>query len=988
MADINSYALGLELQLQIDPALKALDKVSVAIKDVQQALSKAAATFEVGTAATGVEKKMVAGWESVRSELDLIHVGMQKAYGNIEAASKKFGDSLFVSNEELEKQNKIIEKNTRRYHELENQYLKILDKFAKHEGALEKQEKQYEKLDQNMLDMQAHITKSNKGFTDQHDILGKLIGSLGLFGESSNIVIQVATALTSRFGLLTAASILLGNAIREIVEMQDTYAKANFRALGSIDDLIEASTSLRITTAATAKESINTFRALGAAGIQAGKGLSRLAEDNFKFSFATGVSQDVTAQYQKVLMITGSSADGAGKKLGELAGVISKTGMSAREAEQLMGGLNHTLLILSTQMNPEQVDDYTKTITQLSGALRVAASPEAAAEITSFFNTISKDTISHAGQWRILAGQFSSTKTASELLHDALNNMGPTLDRLQGSNKQLTTAMAKQMGLPESFAAGYNALIKEATKAGLTVTEYIAKTKPALTLNEQFAKSMETLTGEFRKIIQPILAWITHFITAHPILTKTFIILGSGILIAGLVAFAFNNIAKSVMTFTKSAITAVRWAGDLGKKVLNLGTAAKTTDKATGMGLKTFMQEVAEGLKAFADPKALLGLFAIGLFVTLMTGVVVGVAIAIKEFGLSAEDLTKAAFAMLIGVGVMGIAIGLLSLVGMEAIAASELLWPLAAVMIALGAAVALAGFGIKMAGDALEKLFKVVLDHAGEFVLVLGALILALPAVSFGLGLFAASLAFTAPIILFGMGELAGAALLGLLVVPFMTKMASALSLIGTAMTNIGPRSGVALISLATGMLAFMAALTGTAAVGAITSFFGLTKDPLVQAKKIADAITMISSPAVALASALLKVKNVGDAFKPIDGILGKKEELNEAISTLERLNNRILAMDKTIKETGFTIPTAEATPIRQPAITDDTARRINDRRSQSEMIDSTKGMKASLDKIGDKLTPNSNMKDLIDLLRVWLPKIAQTDKDEGLGSSVNQWM
>lgn len=988
MADINAYALGLELQLQINPALKALDTISKSIKDVQKMVADAGAAFKIGGGDTGAEKQ-VASLTTVKNELGIVYAGMTKAYEDAQNAAKAFGSSVVLNEKQLNKQQETIEKATKKFHKFELQAMKIMEDNKKYRPLLIKEIENFEKLGEGMDDLQRSTTLATRRMQDQKAAFASIAGALQIFGDSASFVTSTVSALIGQFGLLGVAAVLYGHALREIIEMQDTYSKTTFRAIGSQEQLITMTNRLRRATAATSKEATATFSALSAAGFHATDALESLADANFKFSFTTGISQDETAQYQRALVLLMDGSKSSTLTLGKMSAMMRETGMSAKDASRHISNMAHAALGLSLTMDPAELADYNKTLQTMVGALTKAGSPEAAKTIESFFNRISQSTVDSANEWQALTGEFNINKKANELLKDSFKDVPGMLERIGIGQGNLTPVIARNRGLTNEEAKSIEMFTKQLDLSGGSLDTMHENLTKNADVAKDFDETMKSLSNTFKETIEPIKAWVTQFVQDHPEITRVIMILGIAAITAGIVAFAFNSLVGTLKSFATGIGKAIELTSKFTGWLTNMGSAAKTTDKAAGSGLKSFMEELAGGLKAFADPKAITGLFVIGAFVAIMTGVVVGVAAAIKELGLSAEDLTKAAYAMLIGVGVMGIAIGLLSLVGAEALAAAPLLWPLAAVMIALGAAVLLAGKGIQLAGDALTDLFTVVLEHAGAFLMTILALTFELPAFGLALGIFAVELGLAAPAIVFGMGELFAAALLGLFVAPIFEKLAGSFALIGNAMALIGPRAGVSLISLATGMLAFMAALTGVSVAGAVTTFFGLTKDPMVQAKKIADAITMISSPAVQLASSLLKVKNVGDAFKPIiDSVLERKAELEEAVATITKLNAKMLAIDKTIKETGFVPPVEGANPIRQPSITDDTARRVRDQRNQTQMVDNTKNMKASIDKIGDKLTAGTNMKDLIDLLRVWLPKIAQADKDEGLGSTVNQWM
>jgi hypothetical protein len=259
------------------------------------------------------------------------------------------------------------------------------------------------------------------------------------------------------------------------------------------------------------------------------------------------------------------------------------------------------------------------------------------------------------------------------------------------------------------------------------------------------------------------------------------------------------------------------------------------------------------------------------------------------------------------------------------------------------------------------------------------------------GIAFLGLSIISSAPFILAGFVMLAAAAVLGLVINPVFSEFAKVITALGAA--NINPGMGLALLGLAVGITGFMAALMGIAvggAIGGIGALFGV-KSPLKQAQEIAAAMAAIAAPASMLGNALGRIASIGDIFKPfIDSVLGRKDEIKMASQIITDLAKQVDGARKSIG-TGISpafgplIITAQ--PVRKPAITEDTARKMRDERNQSMLVKGSKETNDSLHKAIDKIE-KLDMKDIVELLKVWLPKIAQDDSGAtGLSSSTTQW-
>jgi hypothetical protein len=1012
MADINAYALGLELQLQTAPAMDALNKFGAALKAIQKDMTGVAASFTPSaSAAIQQETTMTEALRAAKASLSERMKRIQDAQQAAMFQGLSFAESVELQEKEIRKAGLAIKS---AYEQLEK-LSKLTRALTPDEKKLQEQlEKQLDAFE----DIGKQLNKDKDTYKNQNTFMQTMATNILGTSQSMKSLLQTISMVPAEFGKAGIAMALFAKGLADIIEMQTDYAPSTMRALGSQEELIRMTNRLRATLGVSAKVGVETFKALADAGFTAEHSLSEVAETNIRFSKSTGVSQGTVAEYQRRLEFLTGSSYAAEKSLDAMSNMIVKTGMDAKKAGELLNVMAQSVDALALYYGTEQAKKYQKELVAIAGAEQKIAGRTT---LSTAFTKVLADPRARLELRRmgiVLKDSASASQNYMKVLHGLTN----TQTRYRGNTLALQSIL-RGTGMTEADINDAKAMLQIQKDRNLTDEQFIqgmvtgkglvANSEDAWSdLTTQLGRASEAFMSIFSSLAEdlgPILKTIAHVLgkVAGGIANVIEEMMKFGptrILLKGLgVALGVVFSIKAVMMI-KSFGTAIMGVGKTLKALTGVAsTAAKATEGAStalsggptaGAGIKTFMTNLAEGIKAFGDPKVLLGVLVLGVMAAVVGGTLIAVAVAIEKFNLSAADIGLAAGGLILASVAFYIMAAALAVLGPVAAYVAPLLFPLAIAFLAIGAAVTLAGLGIKLAAEGLVELFKVVIDGGLQFVGSIWALSFAFPLLAISIAALGASLVLAAPAILFGFGALLVAAGMAAIANPILADTGEAMMKIATAASLVRGGTGAGLLSLAKGITAFMGALMGIAAIGAagqIASFFGVVKSPIAQAQQIAKAITTIMEPASRLSHAVGKLASVGDFMGPLlDSVLSHEEDIKRTLKILNETAEQLEKIDKVIGEGKLGIPltiaATPAAPVKTP-ITEDTARKASDERQQAEMLRGNREIRNTLMKIENGVNDDVIMLALAAFLKEWLPKIAKKDGQAGLASTFSQW-
>lgn len=986
MADINAYALGLELQLQTTSAFVSLNNIEKKLVNIEK---KMASLGPSATATTAMEKQAEAVGLNVME-----HHELEKAVNtlmDVEREWQKFNEEVVGSAEFL---NLSIE-------EQQKQQQKLTDKYMAANKAIReigKSHKEFNKDEKDMFKLGVDISKQMDDSIDQYKevntqlenhakaikILKPLLDVVGISQEeAANFVFAYSKGLS----LASVALILLAKGLREVMAMQEAYAKTTFRALGSQLELIQQTNELRSTLGATTEQAIKTLTALADVGFRASDSISELAEANYMFSRSTGVTESITASYQRRLTTMGHSAVEATQSLAKMSAMIRNSGLSAQAAGQIISGLNKTLMRLNFAFGKKQAKETGEMIAKFGAAAHAAGGE--ADSLTQSLGMLATDGVE-------LQRIMGATGIAYDANASKASNLKKLMKGAAGGFKDLgiqgdyVTRVLASMGF-EDVALNSDLLNKKAKELRMTFDQYVDSMDQGANLTEDFNNAMATFKDSLHRILAPLLTlgaqlmdvigpaivallkplvWVASAIgSVVSFLNK---IPGVSLLIkAAMMTWLVPSILKGITAFTGLG----KLFPGLTKNMGGIAGAAKTAGPALLSFGGAMLKQVATG-KLFSKE----------------TGGI------IKGLGGVVKGLFSAQSAMAGAAGAMG-----------EAGAA------------AAGAGQGLAGMG----GGALQAAMGLAKAHPliTAIVAAVGAAFLVVPKLfeMFDSGdkkmqaLSVTLMALFAPLVALYVQLRALWAIVKGVWEAVSEMMAEAFQPLADLWKELTGGPGKQTVSLMEFMNKAMQKVT-VITKGLVKAFYPLVlvfKAIGVVVRLVADAIKWVVDKfkpliewvdkAIQKVSKFLGIEDevsekveqaVEDMRTPYEKMWGTQQQINDALKEQHERWQENLKEAKafstpqimqTIQAQGAP-PAKQAEPVITPVITDQTARAKTEEHND-KMLSANILITELLSKMIGKVDNKADMGEMIELLKTWLPKIAE-EKSGGLSTAANQWL
>jgi hypothetical protein len=590
-----------------------------------------------------------------------------------------------------------------------------------------------------------------------------------------------------------------------------------------------------------------------------------------KLARAYGVSEEASAGYLAVQRGMSGSLEQAGARVEELAKKLYGAGLSGAEATTIFQKSTQMTLHLSAAFSDGGLagQKYAKMLIELGRNAKYANVP--LDHLAAILDKVTKggpDAIMLMGK-----AAFQGLKP-QEAYNAALNNFENIMARFKGVPAFLMMDEEFVSGLSDLSVDQYAAMKKEYELRQKMAKDpaFAAQVNKEKELteawndsvrsgNEAIKRLTESLSALLGYVLIPVnralgwLGWILHQIaTVGSTIGNTFAKIGLKdvavhtkqasmgflglFLMMGMVKksgvlnmFSILNprpLISGVMDLGR-AFMGTTGQGNVFSRVLGalkdkLSPAAKSTEDLTaatekmtpesGEGAKGFLEKLADGLTALskvpAKNLAMVLLVLAGAFIVI-GGTILGMAIVIKKFGLTAQDFLVAALGLALAAGVMIGAVALFGVLGAETTALAPLLLIAAIGIAVLGAAMLLAAVSTQVFATAFATVMD-AWDGKKAFEL-LGWMVLAAPAIA----MFGGSMLIAAPGLIAGAAGLAAASI-GFLLISAVVNDSLAATLQTVA---------VATAEMAHGMLLFAAAalpfMAGAGVMAGATAALGL---------------------------------------------------------------------------------------------------------------------------------------------------------------------
>lgn len=503
--DINSYALGLELQLSSKQAFDVLDQLETRLGAIEQKAASIA-PVALGTKeqqqynrVTELGAENVQMLDNTLRRLDANLNATRLAYASISEGAGAFRDEQNALREAFDSLSKEHDKILRQFNRMELQGVKLTA-----------QEKAKVKRIHDTIDAMSDLKDATAAFIKdqekQHKEISGLIDVLDHFGQSGQLIKKMFGSMRDGGMAAGLSAIFLYEGFKNLSEMMDAYATVNYRAMGSQSDLISVTNELRSSLGATAEEGIKTIQALSRAGFRATDSIQDLSKANYQFTQATGVSSDVTAEFQRRITAMGLSSTQATQGLEAMSNTIRKSGLSAAEAQTLISGLTQSMRALHFFYGNDATIKATKDMAGFVGAVKAAGGDVGA--VTSQLNELAKspiktriafglvhaDVVKGVPQWEDYFG-----KVAKKMgqLNDKATQTGDTLSG---------EAMIKALHISSELADSYLLLWERGGKSVEGFKKLLVEGQKGADMTRDFNESMSTFTKSLQRVVQPLLA--------------------------------------------------------------------------------------------------------------------------------------------------------------------------------------------------------------------------------------------------------------------------------------------------------------------------------------------------------------------------------------------------------------------------------------------------------------------------------------------------
>lgn len=990
-ADINSYALGLELQLQTKSAFDALTKIEQKLASIEKRVAEVAPVpavteaFEEQATAVGLDALKHYQLEKATNDLMEVEHGLHRLHEEMAGSA----EHLNMTFEEMAKEEqKLLNKR--------GEALRVIEKLSDSTQKLTKDEQDIFKLAVDVIKQTDERIEQFKSLQDQFDKHSKAVKflkpALDALGISQEEATEFLGAYTKGAGLAFVAITLLSKGLIEVIKMQEAYAKTTFRALGSQFELIETSNALRSTLGATSEQAVETLSALAAAGFHASDSLGELTEANYMFARSTGVSANETAIYQRGLANLGMTAPEVMRNLGNVSAAIRNSGLTASEASGMMDRLAKSMIGLKFAFDAKQAKSMTDTVIKFGAAAKKAGVQDVSG-LTSEMNDLAKSPIALQVRMGQLGIQYDETADQAanfaKLAAEAPSAIAAKMKEMGTAGFQ---AFAKGAGITEDF---YNNMQQIGEVAGWSADK-VKKMTDGMTANadltEDFNAAMTTFKDTMHRLMAPLLTLGAQLMeTIGPALIsllKPLVIVATAVGkfisfldkipgISSLIKGAFMmwlvpSIWKSITTFTKfgeifpsltkkfTTISAIMrgfgpqmgaitgsivkqaFAGRLltketGTMVQSLGQLIKTMFLAKGATAETSgilrqfipaAEGAGEGLMGMGSGalQAAMGLAAAHPLITAVVAAIAGAFILVPKFFEMFNTGSAATSAL--------------------AVALMGLFWPLTSLYVTLRTVWAVVKGVWEAVSELAETAFKPLTEAFKEW---------------FGQGDKTVSLM---DVFNKAMDKL--------------TKVTKAFFKVFSPVVWLFKMLGGVTQFVVTSIKKVLDTFAPVVkfaewAINKISKFLGLDDDVAEESKKTAEVVTnaydeMWGTAEQRFQAAQEQMKFTGDRLRE-----------TKALITPE--------ITQTIKAVSQAPAAQKAEPIVTPVITDRTARARSEE-LQEKMLNANMVVGELIFKLLSKTDASkSDSEKAIDLLKLWLPRIAE-GKSDSLATAANQWL
>ncbi len=796
-ADINTYAIDINFQLNTTAATAGLKSVQNYAQQVEDQIRKVGALL-------GVQLRVMAadfntGLSAILNTTKSLSAEWKRLMPDFTETSRLFKDNVgqqLQFNKEFEKTQAGWEKIRDVRKEIAN-----LDDGAADAG-------------KTALQQAADQTKAqiaSKTGTVQlsalSSVLGAKVGEVGAaWGRTSGSIAGAAVKLA---GFFFGVQAVVG-AFRALMDEETLFNTVNYRWYGSQRDILTSVNDTTIAYGLLRGKAKEAFVALLPLYRISAANVADLAQKVTKFNQATGVSINATADWTRHLTFLGIAQRDVERTMAHVIGAQQASGMTSQQVGDLLqwqtqnaGQLRFAFGKLAPDVEKMQAEFVAlgQAVSGPTGATAwkdftaiMATNQDAMTSATTVSGGLTDQFQSMAPITRQFAGAAAGVSRMLNLLGPAARDSSGAIDVFSNQARKAILGLGQQYGMSETQAANFYSTAEDlieqymketgqATRTEQTFSDAFAwkykvmadEIKKAADLNKAYNESSQGLADTWTKVCSTFRSgWQNLLIAAAPVLDLLLL----GLLKLGeLFGWAMSKIAdgvkivtewgsavKTALGFTTDTTTAVRntttaatnWLDSIGKVSMAIGVLA-----ATILGLIF----VVKGLKllggAIFNLRRIMNTLKPGPIITLSIAMLAfGAAVLMVSYGIAmlAKQPIGGLIVAFLGIalvfGILAVALYFLTpilapfavaliLVGVAALLVAAAVWILAkAFEIVIGVVMQLYNEvgGVKLIGMGLAMVVFGVLVIAAAVLIGIGGALLALASVALAAGLYALS--------------------------------------------------------------------------------------------------------------------------------------------------------------------------------------------------------------------------------------------------------
>lgn len=320
--DPNVYSLSIQLALESSDAFESLDVFTGKITDLEEQVSSAAqkSMSSIGSVATAVIQNI----EDIGGAFAKVQATTLKVQTNLEDATKEIKDQFDTGEEQLD--------NIQEIHDLLEKIQKINIKMGKE---LDDHLKMNDSFLKGVNEVVKAVELKNTAHREQNELISNDVNLVQAVNAQLETTRQKIVTNDRAWRMMQSTLKSIWHWIKTIDQDTEKFVATNYRAYGSQQQLLQGARNLSMEQGVFYDKAVETYAILGDLKVPREE-LAKYAKIVAIASRTTGVAVQVAAEYVNRLRTAGLSAMEAERNVGHMTEAMRKFGLNTRDVNALM----------------------------------------------------------------------------------------------------------------------------------------------------------------------------------------------------------------------------------------------------------------------------------------------------------------------------------------------------------------------------------------------------------------------------------------------------------------------------------------------------------------------------------------------------------------------------------------------------------------------------------------------------------------------------